>query len=344
MNNIDQGYLDLLNDIINNGHKKGDRTGTGTISVFGRQIRHDMSLGFPLLTTKRIPFNLIKSELKWFLKGSTDIRDLWKDNNHIWDGDWYKKYKSSTSSPYSLDEMIKSGLEDTPNYFHKSIWSLGPIYGKQWRNWEIYNNDYNGPPYKDIDQIQKVMDDLQNNPDSRRIMVNAWNVGELNQMTLPPCHYGFQFWTRELSEGERFTYYKNIHSKESQKMFNLLTFDHSYFDEVGVPKRTVSLMWNQRSVDTPLGLPFNIASYALLLEMMASEINMVAVELIGNLGDVHIYNNQINGVLNQLERGIGNLPQIKIADGMYSSLDPTSKDVILENYNPQSKIPIIKLK
>ena len=315
-NNIDLGYLNLLEDILENGTEKQTRSGKVT-SVFGRQIRHDMSLGFPLLTTKRVAFNQIKSELKWFLKGSTDIRDLWKDNNHIWNGDWYKKYRTTCSSPYSLDEIIEFGLSDTPNHFSKDTWTLGPIYGHQWKSWggsytEQGGRHFTSSSSKGIDQIQQVMDDLKNNPDSRRIMVNAWNVDQIQYMTLPPCHYGFQFWTRESTREEK------------------ITNPGKY--------RVLSLMWNQRSVDTPLGLPFNIASYALLLEMMASEVNMIAGELIGNLGDTHIYQNQIEGVMTQLKRSISTLPKIKIQDGMYSSLDSQSKDIILENYKPQPKI------
>lgn len=355
-NNIDYGYLDLLQDIMDNGVQKGDRTGTGTRSIFGRQIRHDMSLGFPLLTTKAIKFQNIKSELAWFLSGSSDIRELWKRKCYIWDGDWYKNYKKDKVNVRSLKEMRKlgisslednGGLKQNWNGFDKSIWNLGPIYGSQWRKWKsdeiesfsdeskIYENGNYKTRYrnKTIDQIKILLKDLEHNPDSRRMLVNAWNVGELNKMTLPPCHYGFQVYTRELSFEERKGLYKpEIH-------LNILT--HKDLDALNAPKRSISLTWIQRSVDTPLGLPYNIASYALLLEMLASEFNMVPGELIGQLGDVHIYNNQIDGVLEQLKRKPGTLPTIEIQDGIQSSLSIDSDDVRLINYNHQPSIEFI---
>jgi thymidylate synthase len=297
MNKLDEQYKSLLQDIINTGVLKDTRNGK-TRSVFGRQIRHKMSDGFPLLTTKKMAFKSIVTELLWFLRGETDIRYLWKHNCHIWDGDWYSHYSKSCSTPYSLEEMIQFGLEgdSSRTHFHKSIWNLGLIYGHQWRNW----ND-------NIDQIANLINDLKNNPDSRRLMVNAWNVGELDQMVLPPCHYGFQVWTRELSQSERFNWYGNKigshmhHDRIEQEM-----------DQWGVPKRAISLMWSQRSVDTFLGLPFNIASYGLLLEIIAKEVNMVPDELIGNLGDVHLYSNHIEQAEEQLNRTPFPLPTLRI--------------------------------
>ena len=195
MNTLDKQYQSLLQDILDNGVKKEDRTGTGTISVFGRQIRHKMSEGFPLLTTKKMPFKTIVTELLWFLRGDTDIRFLWKNNCFIWDGDWYKQYISTCSSPYSLDEMKKFALAGDTS-FHDSTWNLGPIYGKQWRGWNgidkesFFNSDNlderdkdarHGMFYKEqeIDQIQNLINELKTNPDSRRLMVNAWNVADL---------------------------------------------------------------------------------------------------------------------------------------------------------------------
>lgn len=251
--NIEVQYLKLLNDIMKNGVVKEDRTGTGTISIFGRQIRHDMSLGFPLLTTKKMPLKVISTELKWFLRGDTNIKFLHENNCHIWDGDYNK-----------------SGRTDG---------ELGPIYGKQWRRWEESDQHIDGESYmmyNGIDQIKNLIEQLKTNPDSRRLMVNAWNVGELDKMTLPPCHYGFQMYVRD--------------------------------------KKYLSLMWNQRSVDTFLGLPFNIASYAMLLKIIAKEVNMIPDELIGNLGDVHVYSNHIKQVKEQMNREPMKLPQLDVSE------------------------------
>ena len=251
--NIEVQYLKLLNDIMKNGVVKEDRTGTGTISIFGRQIRHDMSLGFPLLTTKKMPLKVISTELKWFLRGDTNIKFLHENNCHIWDGDYNK-----------------SGRTDG---------ELGPIYGKQWRRWEESDQHIDGESYmmyNGIDQIKNLIEQLKTNPDSRRLMVNAWNVGELDKMTLPPCHYGFQMYVRD--------------------------------------KKYLSLMWNQRSVDTFLGLPFNIASYAMLLKIIAKEVNMIPDELIGNLGDVHVYSNHVKQVKEQMNREPMKLPQLDVSE------------------------------
>jgi thymidylate synthase len=261
MNNIDKQYQALLQDILDNGITKSDRTGTGTISVFGRQIRHKMSEGFPLLTTKKMAWKTMVTELIWFLSGSTNIKYLVDNNCHIWDGDAYKNYtklftKDFHGPRYTQEQFIE--LIKTNDDFAKDFGDLGPIYGKQWREWNIWNG------YEPIDQIQNLIDELKTNPDSRRLMVSAWNVGELDQMVLPPCHYGFQVYTRVLSVEERL----DLASKK-YKVFEPFDFhraDHEEIDELyPVPKRAISLMWNQRSVDTFLGLPFNIASYGLLL-------------------------------------------------------------------------------
>jgi thymidylate synthase len=293
MNRLDKQYTDLLQSILDYGVEKSDRTGTGTISVFGRQIRHKMSEGFPLLTTKKMPFKTIVTELLWFLRGDTNIKYLVDNNCHIWDGDAYKKYKSTADHTLSIMEFIDTIKNDS---LRAKTWGeLGPIYGRQWRNWgAIFDGG--------VDQIQNLINDLKTNPDSRRLMVNAWNVGELDQMTLPPCHYGFQCYTRELSLEER-------RSLVSQEMFNQIyngggpdTLSHSEINQWNVPTRAISLMWNQRSVDTFLGLPFNIASYGLLLEIIAKEVNMIPDELIGNLGDTHLYLNHIEQAKEQIGR------------------------------------------
>jgi thymidylate synthase len=301
MNNLDKQYLELLQDILDNGYRKEDRTGTGTISVFGRQIRHKMSEGFPLLTTKKMAWKTMVTELLWFLRGDTNIKFLVDNNCHIWDGDAYKNYLSkvenyanSLSVPDdisefqvvmdSLNTQIKSSVLSkeefinkikTDDEFDKKWGELGPVYGKQWRSWHLNAKVTTDGKYheeKGIDQIANLINDLKTNSDSRRLMVNAWNVGELDQMTLPPCHYGFQCYVR----------------------------DGKY----------LSLMWNQRSVDTLLGLPFNIASYGLLLTILAKEVNMVPDQLIGNLGDTHLYLNHIEQAKEQITREPFELPTL----------------------------------
>jgi thymidylate synthase len=316
MNNIDRQYQQLLSDILENGVEKKDRTGTGTLSVFGRQIRHKMSEGFPLLTTKKMAWKTMVTELLWFLRGDTNIKFLLDYDCHIWDGDAYKNYVNSDEVrwPKSKEDFINEIKTD--NEFAKKWGKLGPIYGKQWRNWtnQTKKNHYVTPGQPthhgiEIDQIKNLIQDLKEDPDSRRLMVSAWNVGELHQMVLPPCHYGFQVYTRELSEGERGLllqpYGLDPLTKEGRDRL---------WEENNLPTRAISLMWNQRSVDTFLGLPFNIASYALLLEIIAKEVNMVPDELIGNLGDVHLYSNHIEQAKEQMYRRPYDLPQVQITE------------------------------
>jgi thymidylate synthase len=304
-NQLDKKYQQLLSDIIEFGVEKKDRTGTGTISEFGHQIRHKMSEGFPILTTKKMAWKQIVSELLWFLTGQTNIAFLHKHNNHIWDGDYEK-----------------SGRTDG---------ELGPIYGKQWRKWDGKNGR--------IDQIDDLVRELKTNPDSRRLMVSAWNVGELDQMVLPPCHYGFQVYTRELSEIERGILY-------SKKMEGYVDTDDvkttEHYDGMNIPKRAISLMWNQRSVDTFLGLPFNIASYGLLLHIIANEVNMIPDELIGNLGDTHLYSNHIEQAKEQISRTSFDLPQLKTNAKIDGICCNVPDDFILEGYqyHPTIKAPL----
>jgi len=280
--NIERQYQQLLGDILENGVEKKDRTGTGTISVFGRQIRHSMKQGFPALTTKKLAWKQVVSELLWFLTGQTNIAFLHKHNNHIWDGDYNK-----------------SGRTDG---------DLGPIYGKQWRKWDGKNGR--------IDQIDDLVKELKTNPDSRRLMVSAWNVGELDQMVLPPCHYGFQVYTRKTTRDE-----KIVHPGKY---------------------RAISLMWNQRSVDTFLGLPFNIASYGLLLHIIANEVNMIPDELIGNLGDTHLYLNHIEQAKEQISRESFDLPTLKTNAKMDGICCNVPDDFVLEGYqsHPAIKAPL----
>ena len=373
MNNLDKQYTDLLQDILDNGVQKGDRTGTGTISVFGRQIRHKMSDGFPLLTTKKMPFKTIVTELLWFLRGDTNIKYLVDNNCHIWDGDAYKRFYNETQKgldsmflknegpnkivPFTQEEFINKIKTD--DEFAKKWGELGPIYGKQWRSWPTYSvgeTTFKTGIYtawrNEADQIANLINDLKTNPDSRRLMVNAWNVGELDSMTLPPCHYGFQVYTRELSARERTALKSNGSTRlyDSIKEENYQTVDaddvmHAVCNEYNVPKRAISLMWNQRSVDTGLGLGFNIASYGLLLEILAKEVNMVPDELIGNLGDVHLYLDHVEPIKEQLTREPFQLPKLKIKQHSVDEPSPLTKpqywhpdDFVVENYQSHPKI------
>ena len=332
MNNLDSSYQNLLNDILENGTKKETRNG-GTISVFGRQIRHKMSEGFPLLTTKKMHWNSVITELLWFLRGETNIKFLLDYDCHIWDGDAYKNYLHKvirdkdivhylksysvdtngvpTIEPYSQEEFINKIKTD--DEFANKWGELGPIYGGQWRDWN--DNGMEGDYLKGIDQIANLIKDLKTNPDSRRLMVSAWNVGELDQMVLPPCHYGFQVYTRELNLDERIEILRSITDP-----FNFHSdYFHEHLDYYNIPRRTISLMWNQRSVDTFLGLPFNIASYGLLLEIIAKMVNMVPDELIGNLGDTHLYLNHIEQAKEQIERKpFDSLPTLNINTEFWS--------------------------
>jgi thymidylate synthase len=309
MNKLDKQYTNLLQDILDNGTTKSDRTGTGTISVFGRQIRHKMSEGFPLLTTKKMPFKTIVTELIWFLRGSTNIKYLVDNNCHIWDGDCYKNWckhyreKNDGLEPWPIEVWLERFKAD--DEFAKTWGELGPIYGKQWRSWEHNTGStWEGNTHKqssrtNTDQIANLINDLKTNPDSRRLMVNAWNVGELDQQVLPPCHYGFQVYTRELSQDERIQIYVNQYMGGIGKPAG---FEDAKLTTRNIPTRAISLMWNQRSCDTFLGIPFNIASYGLLLEIIAKAVNMVPDELIGNLGDVHLYSNHIEQAKEQIGR------------------------------------------
>jgi len=358
MNNLDKSYQSLLQDIIDNGVEKKDRTGTGTISVFGRQIRHKMSEGYPLLTTKKMAFKTMVTELIWFLRGDTNIKYLVDNGCHIWTGDAIKNYEKHNGEidwgPYTTKEEAFTEKIKTDDEFAKKWGELGPIYGKQWRNWMGFHEGQhdilkvvNGvEQHKDYlvgkDQIWNLINDLKTNPDSRRLMVSAWNVGELDQMVLPPCHYGFQVYTRELNLDERIDILRSITDP-----FNFHSdYFHEHLDYYNIPRRAISLMWNQRSVDTFLGLPFNIASYGLLLEIIAKEVNMVPDELIGNLGDVHLYSNHVEQAKEQIGREPMKLPSIYLdyRDGEYSKdlKDLTPEDIVLTNYksHPSIKAPL----
>ena len=256
-------YLDILNRILTEGTQKGDRTGTGTISIFGTQSRYNLADGFPLLTTKKLHLKSIIYELLWFLQGDTNVKYLQEHGVRIWN-EW-------------ADENGE----------------LGPIYGHQWRSWP----DYAGGT---IDQIQYVVAQLKNNPDSRRMIVSAWNVAEVNKMALPPCHTIFQFYTAPLPDG----------------------------------RRRLSLQLYQRSADTFLGVPFNIASYALLLQMMAQVCDMVPGDFIHTTGDTHLYLNHLEQAKLQLTREPRPLPTMKINPDVKSIFDFQYEDFELEGYDP----------
>jgi thymidylate synthase len=283
-----------------------------------------MSEGFPLLTTKKMAWKSIVTELLWFLRGDTNIKFLLDYDCHIWDGDAYVNYMNNWHAkllqigPCTKEEFIHE--IKTNDEFAKKWGDLGPIYGKQWRQWQGWM-DMNGNEKGSLwyDQILRLVHDLKTNPDSRRLIVSAWNVGELEQMVLPPCHYGFQVYTRKLTGEERWDLLKK---KVGEERFQLMVEDIVPFggglseelESYKIPKRAISLMWNQRSVDTFLGLPFNIASYGLLLEILAKEVNMVPDELIGNLGDVHLYKNHIEQAKEQIERTPYDLPKVQITE------------------------------
>ncbi len=361
MNNLDKQYQALLQDILDNGIQKGDRTGTGTISVFGRQIRHKMNEGFPLLTTKKMAWKTIVTELLWFLRGDTNIKCLVDNDCHIWDGDAYKRYHQSFPETEMMSKedfinKIKTDIE-----FAKQWGELGPIYGKQWRSWKFTDKFTNGQQIAyvsgNVDQIANLINDLKTNPDSRRLMVNAWNVGELGQMVLPPCHYGFQVYTRELKLTERLRFIEHLNlleifeeelsiSLETNSQHDIKDFRKDFCNKHNIPTRAISLMWNQRSVDTFLGLPFNIASYSLLLEIIAKIVNMVPDELIGNLGDTHLYSNHIEQAKEQIGREPFELPKLGMdyREGEYNKnlTDFVLDDFYLIDYqsHPAIKAPL----
>ena len=329
MNKLDKQYQDLLQDILDNGITKSDRTGTGTLSVFGRQIRHNLNDGFPLLTTKNMAIKTMMTELKWFLKGDTNIKYLVDNGCNIWNGDAFKNFKTKFNGPAIakgklFDEKVFVEKIKTNDEFAEEWGELGPIYGKQWTDW-------NG-----IDQILNLVNSLKKNPDSRRLMVSAWNVSELHEMTLPPCHYGFQVYTRVLDLDERIAYY----NKNNVPLGKSSDYYHEHMDDLGVPRRVISLMWNQRSVDTFLGLPFNISSYAMLLHLIAKEVDMVPGEIIGNLGDTHLYSNHVEQAKEQISREpMEFLPKLKLSnvDVLDGEFD---YEILHYNSHPSIKAPL----
>ena len=311
-------YKNLVREIQNNGVSKGDRTGTGTKSIFGHQMRFDLEKGFPLVTVKKTHWPSVVHELLWFLNGDTNIKYL-KDNNvKIWD-EW-------------ADE---NG-------------DLGPVYGKQWVNWG--NNDSKALPWnQSINQIQNAIDTLNNNPDSRRIIVSAWNVGELHEMALEPCHAFFQFYTTPMTIWERASWVKEnnlVSDFVNETGVRNCVEGYNYGDDIleemddrGVPTHKLSLQLYQRSADTFLGVPFNIASYSLLLQMMGQCVNMVPSEFIWTGGDCHLYDNHEKQVNELMERQPKKLPTVKLNPNIKEIFDFKYDDIELVDYDPH---PLIK--
>jgi len=277
-----RAYLDIVRKILEHGERKENRTGTDTIAIAGAMFEHDMSLGFPMLTTKKVPFKVVASELEFFIKGLTDKQWLQDHNNHIWD-----EWANPAKAPYGHDEAAKTKM--------KAERDLGAIYGFQWRHFNAqynnYDSDYTG---QGIDQLKKLTETLKTNPNDRRMIVNSWNASMLNQMGLPPCHYSYQ---------------------------------------VTVINGKLNLLWNQRSVDTMLGLPFNIASYALLLHLLAKESGLQEGKLVGFLADTHIYVNHMDGAKEQLTRDPNTYPLPTIQTENFTSIfDWKCEDSQVLNY------------
>jgi thymidylate synthase len=312
MSRNEQAYLDMAREVLETGNVKGDRTGTGTRSVFGRQLHFDMAEGFPLLTTKRVPFGLIKSELLWFLQGNTNIRFLLEHNNHIWD-EWAFKnwiasdeYTGPDMTDFGrralVDDEFKVAYDEQHQLFVDRILSddafadkygeLGDVYGAQWRHWRKVQGGF-------IDQIDDVVNQIKTNPNSRRLIVSAWNPEDVPSQALPPCHTLFQFY---VADGK------------------------------------LSLQLYQRSADIFLGVPFNIASYSLLLHMVAAQTGLEAGEFVHTFGDAHIYSNHVDQVTEQLSRDMGELPTLVLNPDVTSIFDYTMDDIKVENYKPAKSI------
>ena len=292
-------YLDYLQDILDHGARKDDRTGTGTRSVFGRQLRFDLQDGFPLVTTKRVWVRGVLAELLWFLSGGTNIQPLVRQGVSIWT-DWpLRRYREATGEAITQDAFEQRIAED--DAFAAEWGELGPVYGKQWRA-------FAGPNGTRVDQIARLVDHLQTKPHSRRHLVSAWHPAQVDAMALPPCHYAFQCWVEPVDGG---------------------------------PDR-LSLMWQQRSVDSFLGLPFNIASYAFLTHMLAQQTGLDVGTLIFSGGDCHIYRNHLEQVETQLSRAPYPLPTLHLQRRPNSIFDYRAADFEIVGYehHPAIRAPI----
>ena len=348
-NNLDIKYKNLVEDILENGTISKDRTGTGTQKLFGKMIRHNMSEGFPLLTTKKIYWKAIVHELLWFLKGDTKIKYLVDNNVNIWVGDAYKRYLKYLNEFSDIEtfrpELIKIDLdpsEPTENgiyhirpftkkefiekiktnfEFSEEFGDIGKCYGSEWTNWD-----------NRINQIQDVLDTLISNPDSRRMIVTAWNPTNIKKALVPSCHYSFQIITRELSFKEKVQW---VLRNTDVEMENLAITEKCYEDST--PKRSISLLFNMRSVDVALGLPFDIASYAILLSMFAQYANMIPEEVICSLGDTHLYLNQIEPIKEQIQNSFFKLPTLNLNKNIKNIFDFKIDDIKIENYISHDK-------
>ena len=341
-NTLDKQYTDLLQTILDYGVEKKDRTGTGTKSIFGYTIRHNMKNGFPLLTTKKMAWKTMVTELLWFLRGDTNIKYLVDNNCHIWDGDAYQAYlkKMDKQFPHILcfDKEQFIHKIKTDDGFANKWGELGPIYGKQWRSWTEYSESKMGMAKYERDQIANLINDLKTNPDSRRLIVNAYNVGELDQMVLPPCHYGFQVYTRGLTWDEQVQWVLKNTNAEMENPYIV-----EEIAKESTPTRAISLMFNMRSTDVGLGLSFNLSSYGLLLMMIAKQVNMVPDELIYNGGDVHLYLNHIEPIKEQLTREPYPLPKVKIMDSQVDDIahyEISDFELIGYQCHPTIKMPL----
>lgn len=329
MNKLDKRYQNLMLDILNFGVVKEDRTGVGTKSIFGATIRHNMADGFPLLTSKKMHWPSIVTELLWFLRGDTNIKYLVDNGCNIWNGDCYKSYVEQHSQR-SMDDSLPLTQSEfieqikTSEDFAKLWGELGPIYGKQWRKYS------DGPVSKSsIDQIVNLIFEIARNPDSRRLLVNSYNVAEIEAMTLPPCHYAFQIYTRDLSISERI----DLFNKKWDSLIDVsddVSENTLYLNNI--PTKAISLLWTQRSCDVFLGLPFNIASYGLLLTIIADLVNMVPDELIGNLGDTHLYLNHIEQAKEQITRKPYELPTVSFLNRFTNTANESLKTNIRDKY------------
>jgi thymidylate synthase len=303
-------YLDMVKDILENGVEKNDRTGTGTISTFGQQLKIDLQKGFPLLTTKKVHTKSIIHELLWLISGDTNIKYLQDNGVTIWD-EWAN-----------------------------ADGNLGPVYGKQWRKWEGYENDYILNTFE-IDQLQNAINLLREDPDCRRIIVTAWNPAENDKMALHPCHCFFQFWTRELSDAERWAKIPHLSWAFSTDKTKLPEEEvEKIYEKYNIPARALSCQLYQRSCDVGLGVPFNIASYALLTQMIAKITNMVSDQFVWTGGDVHIYKNHVDALKRQLDRWPRALPTMVINGDQKEIDDFKFDDFELVGYEPY---PAIKM-
>lgn len=357
-NKLDEQYINLLKEVYNNGYDSEDRTGTGTRKSFGHSIKVNVQEGFPILTSKKVFTKGIIYELLWFLSGDRNMKLMVNNKVNIWIGDAYKKYKKIAGSIEEPDYFLhvddpkenRIRLLTEPEFIEKlktdeafsnMFGDLGRVYGVQWRNWRKVNNDGS---IEHIDQIQKLLNTLETNPDDRRMIVTAWNPGELDDMLLPPCHNMFQVFTRKLSFNERIRYndYKpyNLESEFPELEIDQKTFEdyhHKKMDEMGCSTRAISLSFNMRSVDVPLGMPFDISSYGFLLHMIAQQVNMIPENLVCNFADTHIYQNQFDGVKEQIERNTHKLPTLKLNKAK-SLFDYKYEDFELIDYVCEDKI------